>query len=612
MKSFFYHKNIFLLSLLLISSPIYLLAQPAEQKLQLNLAKQYFQNEEYDKALPIYEELYNADKEQVEYFNAYLQCLIQMDKNEEAEKVINKTIKKNPQDWSLYLLKGNFYAKQNRDKEAQEAYDKPLSMITAKQVHKVGALAESYIAIDDYDRALRAYEIGREELKDPSAFYLELGQLYQRKGDKAKMTENYLYLLEKNPEQIQSVKSNIQLLLEDEGYAQDLKKQLYNKIQEKPDMMVFPELLVFLFNQQKDFYNALLQAKSIDKRMKENGSRIYAIAKSAQQEKDYESAIEGFQYILEKGPEMPLYVPSYSELLATQKEKILQTDYSVQDLQELNQNYTTFLQDHGIDNKTAATVRDQAMINALYKNNLDTAIIILTSFIENNAVDPAVRADAKLDLGDYYLMQDNIYDSYIYYAQVDKAYKDGPLGEMARFKNAKLSYYNGDFEWAQGQLTVLKASTSELIANDALDLSIFIQDNTGTDTVFDAMKMFAKADLLLYQNKISETEATLDSIETLYPNHKLTDDIFFVKAKIEKKQRHYTEAIQYLQDIIKNYDDGILADDALYMMAEIYQYKLNDLENAKAMYEKIILDKSDSVYSVEARKRFRALRGDKI
>lgn len=126
------------------------------------------------------------------------------------------------------------------------------------------------------------------------------------------------------------------------------------------------------------------------------------------------------------------------------------------------------------------------------------------------------------------------------------------------------------------------------------------------------MKMFAKADLLLYQNKISETEATLDSIETLYPNHKLTDDIFFVKAKIEKKQRHYTEAIQYLQDIIKNYDDGILADDALYMMAEIYQYKLNDLENAKAMYEKIILDKSDSVYSVEARKRFRALRGDKI
>jgi tetratricopeptide (TPR) repeat protein len=281
-------------------------------------------------------------------------------------------------------------------------------------------------------------------------------------------------------------------------------------------------------------------------------------------------------------------------------------------MDSLQNEFKQYINKYGINTQTAGTVKQLAELQARYNNEVDSAIVWLKKVTDNNSIEKHIQAECKLDLGDYYLIQDNIWDSYIYYAQVDKMFKDDALGEMARFRNARLSYFNADFEWAQAQLTVLKASTSELIANDALDLSIFIQDNTGLDTVLTAMQYFAQAEMFLFQNKINETNTTLDSINTLFPNHKLADDIFYMNAKIARKQRKYDEAVQALEKIVKYYDDGILADDALYQLADIYEHKLNDLVNAKRCYEKIILDKSDSVYSVESRKRFIKLRGDKL
>jgi tetratricopeptide (TPR) repeat protein len=186
------------------------------------------------------------------------------------------------------------------------------------------------------------------------------------------------------------------------------------------------------------------------------------------------------------------------------------------------------------------------------------------------------------------------------------------LGEEARFKNAKLSYYTGDFKWSQGQLDVLKASTSELIANDALNLSVLItENNPPADSNTTPLLMFARADLLEFQNKDEEAIAILDSITTLFPKHPLLDDILMTRAEIATKKQDFSEAAMHLQKIVTDYADDILADDAIFTLAGINETFFSNKDEAKRLYEQIIIKYPGSTYVNQARKNFRRLRGDK-
>jgi predicted Zn-dependent protease len=223
-----------------------------------------------------------------------------------------------------------------------------------------------------------------------------------------------------------------------------------------------------------------------------------------------------------------------------------------------------------------------------------------------------LKNTTKLSLGDFYLASGDVWESTLLYSQVDKDEKDSPLGEEARFKNAKLAYYKGDFDWAQTQLEVLKASTYELISNDAIELSVFIIDNLGLDTVALPMQMYAHADLLQFQNRDSDAMVTLDSITKLFPGHALTDDIEYTKAEIFVKRKEFDKAVPLLEDIIKNYKDDLKGDDATFLLAQINEEQLHNKEKAMELYKSIIMDFSNSLLVIEARKHYRQLRGDAL
>ena len=236
----------------------------------------------------------------------------------------------------------------------------------------------------------------------------------------------------------------------------------------------------------------------------------------------------------------------------------------------------------------------------------------MSEIVQMGGLKKDLLGNCKLDLGDYYLVSGDVWESTLLYSQVDKTFKDGPLGELARFKNAKLSYFKGEFDWSQAQLNILKAATSELIANDALDLSIFILDNLGLDSTLTPMQMYSKAELLSFQNKHDVALKVLDSIITFFPGHPLEDDIYFVKAKTYLRKMKFDQAIEYLDRILNEYPGEILGDDANFLLAEVYQYQKKDLDKARNLYERIILEYKGSLYSVEARKRYRKLRGDNL
>jgi hypothetical protein len=348
--------------------------------------------------------------------------------------------------------------------------------------------------------------------------------------------------------------------------------------------------------------------------MRENGGRVFQLALDAFNDGDYETAIEGFDYIVErKGPSSTFYIDAKRESLRARREKLVEGyDYTTEELVELEGLYDSFLSEFGRFSRTAGIVLEYAKLEAIYLNKLPEAIALLEEMIKFPGLNDRLQAYGKLDLADYYLMNGDRWESTLLYSQVDKDFKEDLLGSEARFRNARLSYYMGDFEWAQSQFDILKASTSKLIANDALDLSVFIMDNLTMDTSSAALQLYADADLLVFQNRFEEAFAKMDTLMERFSGHSLEDDVLYLKARIHRKKREWKEAVAVLEKIVSTYPEEIRADNSLFEWAEITEKYLEDPEQAKELYEKLFLEYDSSTFAVEARKRYRRLRGDDV
>jgi tetratricopeptide (TPR) repeat protein len=578
----------------------------------MNLANQYFANGEYEKAATLFGQLLETNAGNEFVVNRYVECMINLEKYEEGEKIIKKLIKKTPGSGNLYVQYGNLQERQGKLAEANEQFDKAIEVVSP-DYNSIYRLASQFTYANKFDLALRTYERGATLLKDKTIFSMNLGELYRRKGDSEKMIENYLNsLINNDGSRLGMVQISLARFLSPEEFG-ILQSQLYTRIQadESPD---FIELLAWSFIQTKDYKNALRQLKALDQRLGENGIRVFKLARDAAEDKDYDSAISAYQYITqEKGAQNPYFFLAKQGLTKARRDKITTGySYSAEDLRLLEAEYQSFLDQYGMNRQTSTLVLEMAELEALYVNDLSKAIGLLDTLIRVPGLERDDRSRAKINLADYYLMTGERWESTLLYSQVDKDNKEEVVGQEARFKNAKLAYYNGDFQWAQAQFDVLKASTSKLIANDALDLSVFIMDNLNLDTTSDAITLYAGAELLVFQNRFEEAIARLDTLRREFPEHSLQDDIFYLEAQIAQKRNDFVKAAALYQKVADTYPEDIRADNALYALAQLYETRLDAKDKAQTLYEKIFTDYSGSVFAVDARKRYRLLRGDKV
>ncbi|MCB0526206.1 MAG: tetratricopeptide repeat protein [Lewinellaceae bacterium] len=576
-----------------------------------NLANQYFVNGEYEKASALYVQLYERDKRSDYYFTRYVDCLLNLEQYDECEKVIKKQIKSSGQNNSLYVTYGNLFEKQNKEAEAEAQYKKAIEKMDADYA-SVERLARLFTSQSKFDYALETYEKGAELTRDKQRFAFNIGELYRRKGETTKMIEAYLNALGSDPGKLVVVQTRLAQTLTTDDYA-ELQTQLYNRVQNgsNPDYI---EILAWSFVIQKDFQNALRQYKALDKRLGENGQRIMNLANDAAEASDYDAAIAGYEYIIdEKGQMSPFFYDAKKEIMECRRKKITEGyTYTIDDLKALETEYETFLQRFGKSTLTANLILQLANLEAYYMQNLSKAIYLLEELKSMPGLNRTTLAETKIQLGDFYLINGDIWESTLLYSQVDKDFKEETIGQEARFKNARLAYFNGDFQWAQAQFDVLKASTSKLISNDALDLSVFIMDNLNLDTSSAAISLYSGAELLVYQNRFDEAFLKLDTLRSEFPDHSLQDDILYLEAQIYAKKRDWEKAAKLYQEIVDKFPEEIRADNALFALAQIYETRLPDLEKAKELYERIFMEYSGSIFAVEARKEFRVLRGDKV
>lgn len=587
----------------------------AQEGTDQQLAQYYYAAGQFEKALPYCQKLYAKENNKFN-FTRYYDCLISLENEKEAEKLIKKQISTDRNNLEYPVLLGEFYENHDKIKDANKIYQD----LIADYSTSTFTLLDLYKALRNkgkYDLALQLLEKGRKSLKENYPLNIEFAEIYNITGQPEKMIEEYLNLIEIQANYAPSIQSvltqRIDFSKEISPEYDLLKQKLLEKSQKKPNEFVYAEMLIWLFTQKKQFAAALVQAQALDKREKGAGQRVYELGNMCVQNKVFDVARKCFKYVVDMGEENALFYEAEFALLNTHFQEITQNrNYAPEELTSTLNDYQATLNRVGKNRSSIRLISELAHIQAYYANQTLEAKNLLEEGLKIPGITQIQEAELKMQLADILVLRDDIWEASLYYMQVDKDFKYEPIGFEAKFKNARIFYYDGDFKFAQNQLDVLKQSTSKLIANDAMKLSLLITDNYGLDSNFTAMSLFATADLLLEQHQYDKAFFLFDSIVKAFPYHGLADEILLRKGIAMENQGKWAEAVVFLEDLMKYHAEDILADDALFHLGDIFENHLEDKEKAIESYKKILFDYKGSLYTTEARKRLRALRGDAI
>lgn len=579
----------------------------------LELAKEYIKNNDYSKAKIEAQKAYkqfNTTSEEV--YTIYKQVLIELKEYDELEKIVKRNYKNQNKNYLSTAEYGYFYLTTNKSKEANEKFIEAINQVSKLNTNEVILLHNNFVENRQFQLAIDNINTFRKAKNSKFIFSYELVNLYKQINQPKLMFDEILNeaIYNKNFDYLYGYLSNE---LKSDNEVKLFEKILYENLQNNPNETAYSEILLWHLIQKKEFNRAFIQVKSLDKRLNKNGEQFSEFALLTFHNKDYSVSIKSFEYLLKEYPKNPNQ-SSWRRMLITSKEQIIKNIYPIDknEIQSLVSEYSYMIKELGYNSQTAEALRSKALLYGFYLNEIDSAIATLETAINLSKRDINFTDKCKLDLGDMYLLKSDTWEASLIYSQVEKSQKENQMGHEAKLKNAKLAYFRGDFELAQEVLNILKKATTREIANDAMNLSLLIQDNTGNDSTETAMKNFAAIELLLYQNKIPSALDKLTEMEKNFKGHPLEDEILYLRANTFYKIGEVDKSINDLKNIIQNYPIDLLGDDANFLLAKIYQEKLNQPDEALKLFQNLLIKYPGSIYNAEARKRFRALRGDEI
>lgn len=590
-------KNIFIYIVLLWSG--FAFAQNEQ------LAQYYYDKGDFEKAKISYEELLKSSPSNTQYFLRTVDCYQQLQQFDLAQKVIQDRYNRYKQGVFLVELGYNFQLQKN-DAKAKSYYEQAIEKIktSPNDVYGIGNSFEKKVLLE---YALKSYQAAMQ-VQPNYNFNFQIGMLYGQLGKTDQMIELLLTESYSNQQNANLIQTQLSRFMNGEtdntAFKDAMRKALILRTQKDQDVF-WNHYLSWFYVQQKEFGKAFIQEKAIYKREPESLSSIVNLSQFALNEDETDTAEEILNFILLNTKNLDLLVQTNSYLMQIKIDKAQEKDYPIISTQ-LQQLLTTY----EITPFTLSLQIIQAHFLAFNLKKTEEAKTIIKKALELNLNDYQ-KADAKMELADILLLEEKFNQALIYYSQIQLDLKNDVMAHEASLKAAKTSYYKGDFEWALKQFKELKAANTQLIANDALEYFLLINDNTVADSTQTALKQFARGDFLIYQNKKPEAIAQFQSILKTFKGQEIEAVTLLRLGKIYESQKDFNSALSQYQQIIDNHSDGIYVDEALFFSAEIYNDELHDIEKAKPLYEKVIFNHQDSIYFVDARKKYRELRGDK-
>jgi tetratricopeptide (TPR) repeat protein len=590
---------------ILITLTTFCLAQDTQE---IQIANEYLSKGEKIKALETYQILAKNPLNVPLIHANYYALLLNTSRYHEAQNYLEKLIKKENKfiyqlDLGILFIKSGEVSKGDR-------HFKALFKANAEDVYKMKSASDHLASFSMFDYATEAMQQARAASHNPSLFALELANLYRMQGKRQEMVEEYLNYVTQTPTNISYVKNILQVLLTKPEEQKALEDVLYDRVQQNPQSEVYADLLIWVNLQEKNFYGAFIQSRAYDKRFRKEQSKTLEIGEIALNNQDYENAIRSFLFVSKEFANTDNFLPAQLGTIKAREAKVKKTfPVNNDSIRYLIREYENFRKNYPNQSSANEAELSAAMLHAYYLNELDSGILILTRLISQPKNSLQFIAQAKINLGDIYLLKGEPWESTLLYSQVEKSQHEAPLGYEAKLRNAKLWYFNGEFKLAQEHLDILKQATTREIANDAMELSMRIKENTTFDSTGAALKAYAAIELLIYQNKLKEALKELENFSSK-DSPGILDDVYWLEASLLMKQGKFDEAIIKLQKILDEFASDILADDAYFLQGDIYEHQLKNKDKAMEIYREFLNKYPGSVYAAEARKRFRVLRGD--
>ena len=577
------------------------------QAKDLELAEHYFQEGSYTKALLIYTRLANLASNINTIHDNYFKALKQEKAYKTCKNYFKKILKWFPDNPKYNIDYGVYLTVIDKEDQAHQHYDRYLDRISHNRI-LLNPVGQYFMQYKYYDYAYKTYRLGLKI--DPVIFGLELAALHRIQGKITEALRVYLNILEIAPDEINSIQNSLLNYIHSTD-EKTLEKMIFEYIN-KTNRIVFNELLAWFYIQKKDFYKAFIQARSIDKRRRLGGKKLMELAKITLDSKDYDLSAEILNYVIKHYAQvLQIYYAAYKQLINVQELRIKNTfPINLDKMQEIVDSYKEII-NQKIQYQGQYSVAEEkislAKLYAFHLDKKDLALELLKEVIKIPV--PKYQPTAMLTLADIYVLTNQSWEANLLYLKVQKRYKGSEAANLAKFKSAKVQYFEGNFKLAKDYLDIIKSATTRKTANDAIELSMFIDDNSSLDTTDILLRRFASIELLAYQNKYEEVLATFETLLVDCKNHPLVDDILWRQAKIMRKLGHFENAIKKLKIIVENYGGEILGDDANFTIGLIYEENLKRIDEAKKFYKKHLIDFKDSWYATEARQRYRKLNG---
>jgi len=591
-------------------------AQSQKQE-DVQLANEYVLKGDKKKALEIYRDLARDNDDVSLIYNNYINLLIDLKLADEAQTFLKKMSRHDPQNIQYKLDLGLVLLRTGEETKADKHFKETINE-NKNNVQRVKVMSDYFLSHTLPDYGILALTECRQAVANPYLFCLDLAMLYRIKVNQDKMVQEYLSYVTQSSANIQYVKNVLQALLTKPDELESLERLLYDKVQQYPDVEVYSDLLIWVTMQQKNFYASYVQARAYDKRYKREGEKCMEVARVALDNDDYDNAARIYRYLIKEYPNSQNYLLARLGLIRTREERVKKSfPVKTDSVKILINDYRAFVKQYPDNLNALEAAKSEAMLYATYLDQKDSAVQLLNRLIANPKASQYLKAKAKLDLGDIYMLKGEPWESTLLYSQVEKTQKENIVGYEAKLRNAKLSYYKGDFRLAQEHLDILKQATTREIANDALDLGMLIKENIAADSTGAALKEYAAVELLLYQNKNDEALTKLEKLKQgvsetgeSISNRTILDDVYWLEANIRMRRGEFDKSLDLLQKIVDQQTQDILADDAYFLQGEIYERQLHNTEKAMQIYRDFLTRYPGSVYAAEARKRFRQLRGD--
>lgn len=602
-----------LLSVVIVLVAAHSTSAQSDLSQRAQIANEYYVNGEFAKALDIYQELAKKDSAIPLIHSNYFDYLLKQKEFKAAEKYIYKVMKAYPREKNYKADFVYLFEVAEEKQKKQQALGEIIDLYQGSS-YQLKLLADNLVNKNLLTEALTAYREARKTSRNPAAYALDMAGLYRQLDKKKQMTEEYLLYAVINQRNTRYIKNVFQQLLSEPEDLDYLEQTLITKLQDNPGNQLYLELIIWVEIQRRNYYGAFIQARALDKRLQTYGRETMAIGRIALDNEAWLDAVDIFEYVVDEyGKGSPYYTSARQLLIEAKEGKVINT-FPIDriNIKSLSREYQALYDEFGPGAATLTALRNKARLQAFYLDEKRAALKTLQQIVDIPGVEANIRDRAKLDLGDIYLLINEPWEATLLYSQVEKSNKYDQLNYLSKLKNARLNYYMGNFALAKSHLDVLKNATTKKIANDALDLSVLIKNNTILDTTDQVMQQYADIDLLMYQKKSDSALIQFKKFLKKYPGHSLEDEVLWQISNIYLEKGQYQQSLNYLDKLLTSYGFDILADDASYMRAEITDSYLENPDKASELYYRFMTEFPGSIYAAEARKRYRELRGDNI